>query len=1165
MNSAKEASERTQKSFEAYKTSKNELESLETELEEINSQITELEAKDNLTIYEKDELANLKNISAELEKQRDLQEKLTLKTATEAADNAYKEYQMKFKGQGEGLAEFVDELTGGSIGLNGWSPTYNLNELWASGYLAEYTRGLRDNATSKEEWDRLDKEARDYENTAWGYVSDLQGYLNIFQNLPESEQIRYATTIQEITDAIDGAWKQLDPTKWRSRKFDELFNNKNLEKSIKNIRAIGKGLGQITSTTVSQLAPDIAEALRQAGLDIQDFVDIINSELSGEITETSNATNQLTNSVDALNEKYKSFASTQSAVTDALKESYSATGLTTDSIEALTAAYSAVDGFDPTRLFERTANGIHLNEKYLKELNAELASNKLQSALHDVELLQEQIANAKANGDDTSALDNELIRAQQLVSQYQGLLSAYNAWERAKAGGNERDSYESVGSGYEGMKEILEQGWYGDESLNAYLDLLLGAENRTGDVVADFEKLNQTISGTSHSLMDYWQFDEDDKLVTDGLFDFLDDVNEKLGESFAGQDENGYFLDLTGDKIQQVAQAFGTSTEMIQLFARALSDAGLEVRMDTDETLSQVKETTEGIKEEVENQEVEAEVTVKPVVSGGMAGISALPASGESGESDDGSSSSTAGITTVMQKVQVQQEPDPLVINTQTDPVDVEQNGILEVEALISEYIEQNGTKPNSPEVEALIIEYLSENGVTAPSPGVSANIIEYLLSNGVAPDNPYVSALIQEFLTKEGVSPDNPTLDAIIQNYLIEEGLEAADPNVTANITEYSLSEGVTAQNPNVQALITKYIRNAGVNPDSPNVTAKITEYLEQENVALDDPEVDAYIRSYLLQTEGLKPDDPLVDALIQNYKAKEGVEADDPNVTGNITGYSNAEDLADPTVTIQANPGDTSSAREAMQAELDANPLTQTITVVELDPTENAPEPNGEYSEDAIKSYETILNQTKSDWKNIIDLVNQGLSPINAFETPEGYDVFLQNLSSLPTDIQISIGVKEENAGSIEKIDQQIQDIKNSVEIEADNSSAEEAMSETSGNLDTLNDKEASPTVNLNDNASGGITNVDNALTNLDGKTATTTILVQTRTAGGGLTNVKEAKAEGTLSRTMASGTAYNVINWRHAYSNGKIALPEDEIALVNELGRESLMTDFVKLKSI
>lgn len=49
---------------------------------------------------------------------------------------------------------------------------------------------------------------------------------------------------------------------------------------------------------------------------------------------------------------------------------------------------------------------------------------------------------------------------------------------------------------------------------------------------------------------------------------------------------------------------------------------------------------------------------------------------------------------------------------------------------------------------------------------------------------------------------------------------------------------------------------------------------------------------------------------------------------------------------------------------------------------------------------------------------------------------------------------------------------------------------------------------------------------------------------------------RSEGTLLPSHANGTGFNVINYRPAYSDGKISLSQDEEALVNELGTESII---------
>lgn len=57
------------------------------------------------------------------------------------------------------------------------------------------------------------------------------------------------------------------------------------------------------------------------------------------------------------------------------------------------------------------------------------------------------------------------------------------------------------------------------------------------------------------------------------------------------------------------------------------------------------------------------------------------------------------------------------------------------------------------------------------------------------------------------------------------------------------------------------------------------------------------------------------------------------------------------------------------------------------------------------------------------------------------------------------------------------------------------------------------------------------------------------------------QKGKASGTLlSPSHVNGTAYNMLNLKSAYADGKVSLPKDEKALVNEIGQESLIRDGV-----
>lgn len=285
----------------------------------------------------------------------------------------------------------------------------------------------------------------------------------------------------------------------------------------------------------------------------------------------------------------------------AISEANSAAGLSEESIKALQARYGEffhLLGSDQA-LFERTAHGVDLNRDAFEKLEAEYQKgikSKLDSKLKDLE---------KKFGDLTESIENttdaekklewekqrkdivdQMKAVANLRSQYDALTSAFYRWEQAQSSSNPRDKYEGVAGGYEEMKKLFEGGWYGDDSLQAYLDVMLGDANRdVQQTIADWKRLTQTITGTKHSIMDYFEVDDDGNLDTDGLFDFLDDI-EKLfpNQNIAGKNEDGYFFNFTPENIKLISETIGLGEEAIAMMAEALIDTGMVVSMYDDYT-----------------------------------------------------------------------------------------------------------------------------------------------------------------------------------------------------------------------------------------------------------------------------------------------------------------------------------------------------------------------------------------------------------------------------------------------------------------------------------------------------------------------------------------------------------------------------------------------------
>lgn len=405
----------------------------------------------------------------------------------------------------------------------------------------------------------------------------IEDFYDILKNEDFNESVENVTSnIDKVKSAMDklkdGDYSKADFIKEIVSQFPEMMQyaddmGTGLEELFNQLMYGGPIVGETGSLTgvfntkleeLSETSPEAAAALR----------DWLNA-----LQESYIETEEAISSIDNLKESLGGFSTYQNNVSNALKASTSAVGLTTEEIMNLVDAYKDIDSFDAAKLFQSTGDGVRINAEELERLNAIIERNTLTDLYHNLADARQKLAQAQANGDDTTGLENDIATAQALIAQYEGMTSAYNTWLQAKSGGGERDSYAAIGGAYKEMEEIYNAGWYDDPALQSYLNLLLG-DNRTGNAVEDWGKLSQTIGDTGKSLMDFWQYGENGKLVTDGLFDLLD-VIDAYDDSIveAGKDGKKTF-NLTADNIQRVADYLGTSPEMVRRFARAFDDIG---------------------------------------------------------------------------------------------------------------------------------------------------------------------------------------------------------------------------------------------------------------------------------------------------------------------------------------------------------------------------------------------------------------------------------------------------------------------------------------------------------------------------------------------------------------------------------------------------------------
>ena len=300
--------------------------------------------------------------------------------------------------------------------------------------------------------------------------------------------------------------------------------------------------------------------------------------------------------LEAMNFKIDIDAETDSLdkLNSALAESKSATGLTADSIDALKSRYQGLAGYNPSKLFEETSNGIRMNTQEYTKLEQAYAQSKLKDTTSNLETLKgryDELTKAIAQETDAKSLanlvsDQEDIRQQindlgELAAQYEGLASKYNAWQNAESAGSDRDMYENVLKGFEEVDDEVSRGWLDDAS-KAFIDMFSYDQlNSIDDYTNRWKTLGNTIEGTTYSVKDFFTQNKDGESTNDGVYNFLEAVDQ-LGQGNIKRGENGEIIsfDFGVNGEDAIAKTMGISKELVQIIERAAEDAGFVINMD---------------------------------------------------------------------------------------------------------------------------------------------------------------------------------------------------------------------------------------------------------------------------------------------------------------------------------------------------------------------------------------------------------------------------------------------------------------------------------------------------------------------------------------------------------------------------------------------------------
>lgn len=270
---------------------------------------------------------------------------------------------------------------------------------------------------------------------------------------------------------------------------------------------------------------------------------------------------------------------------DAMKESVSSTGLTAEAIDDLKNRFGKLKGgFDPAELFEKTANGIHLNTAALRKLENAYEKQKKQEIDADLDRLvkeynslTEQIEGAgnAANTIDLYAKRDDILsqitETSELAAQYAGLTSAFYKWEQAQSIGEEGDMYDSLAGGLKDIGKLYEEGLVGTNKFRTAVQLMS----------------NEDLSGASvETLMKVYKegYPKMQKYFTDsnkGVLTFLNDLKKLNSEWVTLNKDGSWDINFGVGNDQEIADALGINVEAVQAIMRKLSDYGFDINLDS--------------------------------------------------------------------------------------------------------------------------------------------------------------------------------------------------------------------------------------------------------------------------------------------------------------------------------------------------------------------------------------------------------------------------------------------------------------------------------------------------------------------------------------------------------------------------------------------------------
>lgn len=330
---------------------------------------------------------------------------------------------------------------------------------------------------------------------------------------------------------------------------------------------------------ITGLASEFGIDFNSPETDIDAFINTMAS-MVGAVSESTESSG---NSLDRFFKDTSAKIEQISSLSSVLQKGQSQTGLTftktldeqgnqvASEVKSIIDAYKNLEGYDLGSLFEETGTGIKLNyDAYRALAQEEEAETKRQYKLQRAALENQM---AVATGDEKSKIQQQIIELDMLSSAYDGATSALAKYINQQNAADYGDTYSMLqGTTIARGDELLEKGLIGTEEFRSIAQLFSFKSLATEDAQGVADAYEKGIANVRK------YFTED---AVDGVLQFATDI-EQLPEQFGNiaRDADGAFtFDLTDQQLNNLAEHFEVSTDVIEAFFDQIRATGGEVHL----------------------------------------------------------------------------------------------------------------------------------------------------------------------------------------------------------------------------------------------------------------------------------------------------------------------------------------------------------------------------------------------------------------------------------------------------------------------------------------------------------------------------------------------------------------------------------------------------------